>query len=187
MHLPYFLLRKAEEILWASQSSEISSPVWQILEVWIIKLWDNSHKYIFHLFNIFCMLYYFHVMFPTALLWWNIENSLSNNLFTKASTSTAYICWGWAWDHLSCSKAQYRNTRCHFWTMRPKILKVYTSPAAIYSTVVCLANKPWKSPDPIQQVLTSACPRNASVVFPDSNTCGLSRRPHLKSQMFPKE
>lgn len=48
-----------------------------------------------------------------------------------------------------------------------KTLKVYTLPARNYSTVVCLANKPWKSPDPIHQVFTSACTRNASVAFPD--------------------
>lgn len=168
MHLLYFLLSKAVEILWVIQSSEISSPVWQILEVWIIKLWDNSHRYIFHLFNIFYMLYYFHVMFPTALLWWKVENSLSSRLLAKASTGTEDICCGWIWDHLSFRKAQYRNTRCHFWTLQPTGFKVFILPAGIYSTVVCLANEPWKSPDPIHQVFTPACTRNTSVAFLNS-------------------
>lgn len=97
------------------------------------------------------------------------------------------ICWGWIQDHVSSSKAKYRNTRCHFWTLWPKILKVYTLPAGNYSAVVCLANKPWKSPDPIHQVFTSACTRNVTVAFPDSNTRGLSWKSHLKSLMFPKE
>lgn len=160
-------LHKATEILWASQSSEISTSVWQIPEVWIIKLWDNSHRYIFHLFDIFYMLHYFHVMFPTVLVWWNIENSLSNSFLTKASTATPYICWGWSWES---ALAQYRNIRCHFWTLRPKTLKTYALPAGNSSTVVCVANKPWKSPDPIHQVFTSTYTENASVAFSDSNT-----------------
>lgn len=108
VHLIYILHSKAVEILWTSQSFEISNLFWQILEVWIIKLPDNSHRYIFHLFNIFYMLHYFHVMFPTALLWWNIANSLSNSLLTIASTGTEYICWWWIWDRLSFSTAQCR-------------------------------------------------------------------------------
>lgn len=46
--------------------------------------------------------------------------------------------------------------------------KVFTLPAGIYSAVVCLANKPWESPDPIHQVFTSACTRNTSVAFLNS-------------------
>lgn len=186
MHLPYFLHSKAVEILWASQSFEISNPVWQILEVWIIKLWDNSHRNIFHLFNIFYMLYYFHVMFPTALLWWNVEDSLSNSLLTIASTGTVYICWGWIWDRLSFTKAQHRNTRCHFWILWPKSLKTYNLPAGNNSTVVCLLNKPWKSTGTIHKVFTSTCTRNTSAAFLDSR-CGLGRRPHMKILVFPKK
>lgn len=98
-----------------------------------------------------------------------------------------YVCRGWIRDHVSSRKAKCRNTRCHFWTLWPKTLKVYTLPAGNCSAVVCLANKPWKSPDLIHQVFTPACTRNVSVAFPDPNTCGLSWRPHLKSLMFPKE